>query len=128
MENWVPYIVLVVVALTFLSGFKIAKEHERFAVFIMGRFFKLKGPGLVLRIPGQSSEFVRIAIGNRGELVGDGFAKFDDKTIPVKLAGIVPIGTPVQIRSFSESEILVYPDTSRGKKVVCEKCGHEMHI
>lgn len=128
MENWVLYIALIVVALIFLSSFRIAKEHERFAVFIMGRFLKLKGPGLILKIPGQSSEFVRIAIGNRGELVGDGFAKFNNKTIPVKLAGTVPIGTTVQIRSFSESEILVYPDTSRRKKVVCEKCGHEMHI
>ncbi len=37
---------------TFLSSFiKILKEYERGVVFMLGRFYKVKGPGLVILIP-----------------------------------------------------------------------------
>lgn len=40
------------VLFTFLSSFiKILKEYERGVVFMLGRFYKVKGPGLVVLIP-----------------------------------------------------------------------------
>lgn len=43
--------VLLVVALL-ASSFRILREYERGIVFMLGRFWKVKGPGLVLVIPG----------------------------------------------------------------------------
>src|SRR5512141_764433 len=43
--------VLLVVALVF-SSLKIFREYERGVVFMLGRFHKVKGPGLILIIPG----------------------------------------------------------------------------
>ncbi|MBU6490211.1 MAG: slipin family protein, partial [Burkholderiales bacterium] len=40
-------IVLVVIA----SSIRIFREYERGVVFMLGRFWKVKGPGLVLIIP-----------------------------------------------------------------------------
>jgi len=45
------YVVLAVVFLVFMT-FKILKEYERGVVFLLGRFYKVKGPGLIIIIPG----------------------------------------------------------------------------
>ena len=44
--------VVVVVALVLFSAVRIFREYERGVVFMLGRFWKVKGPGLVLIIPG----------------------------------------------------------------------------
>ncbi|MBU1665876.1 MAG: slipin family protein [Gammaproteobacteria bacterium] len=43
-----PLLVLVLLA----SSFRILREYERGIVFMLGRFWKVKGPGLILVIPG----------------------------------------------------------------------------
>jgi len=45
------YIGLAVVFLVFMT-FKILREYERGVVFLLGRFYKVKGPGLIIIIPG----------------------------------------------------------------------------
>jgi regulator of protease activity HflC (stomatin/prohibitin superfamily) len=36
----------------FLSSFRILREYERAVVFLLGRFWKIKGPGLIIVVPG----------------------------------------------------------------------------
>ncbi len=43
-------IVFLVIALL-LSAFKILREYERGVIFLLGRFYKVKGPGLIIVIP-----------------------------------------------------------------------------
>lgn len=43
--------VLVVLAMLLLSAFRILREYERGVVFQLGRFWQVKGPGLILLIP-----------------------------------------------------------------------------
>lgn len=46
------YLIAIFVLFVFLSSFiKILKEYERGVVFMLGRFWKVKGPGLVILIP-----------------------------------------------------------------------------
>uniref|UniRef100_UPI003F6C3C9F SPFH domain-containing protein n=1 Tax=Pseudomaricurvus sp. TaxID=2004510 RepID=UPI003F6C3C9F len=50
----IPFIglVLTVFVLLFVfSMFRILREYERGVVFMLGRFYKVKGPGLILLIP-----------------------------------------------------------------------------
>ncbi|MGV8942094.1 MAG: slipin family protein [Lysobacter sp.] len=42
---------LIIVALLFFSAIKILREYERGVVFQLGRFWSVKGPGLILLIP-----------------------------------------------------------------------------
>jgi regulator of protease activity HflC (stomatin/prohibitin superfamily) len=44
--------ILVVIVLLVFSAFRILREYERGVVFLLGRFWKVKGPGLVILIPG----------------------------------------------------------------------------
>ncbi len=45
------YVVLGIIALLVFSSFRILYEYERGVVFMLGRFWKVKGPGLVIVIP-----------------------------------------------------------------------------
>ncbi len=44
--------ILVFIVLLLFSMFRILREYERGVVFMLGRFWKIKGPGLILIIPG----------------------------------------------------------------------------
>ncbi|WP_422422852.1 slipin family protein [Pseudomonas sp. GZD-222] len=50
---------LAFVAVLLLSAFRILREYERGVVFQLGRFWRVKGPGLVLLIPGVQ-QMVRV--------------------------------------------------------------------
>ncbi len=47
-----PLFAIVVVALFVFSAIKILNEYERAVIFLLGRFWKVKGPGLIIVIPG----------------------------------------------------------------------------
>jgi regulator of protease activity HflC (stomatin/prohibitin superfamily) len=44
-------VILVVILLLLISAVKVFREYERGVVFMLGRFWRVKGPGLVLIIP-----------------------------------------------------------------------------
>ena len=50
---WVsPIIVLLLLALLVASSLRILREYQRGVVFQLGRFWRVKGPGLVILVPG----------------------------------------------------------------------------
>jgi regulator of protease activity HflC (stomatin/prohibitin superfamily) len=46
------YAVIFVFVALLVSAFRILREYERGVVFMLGRFWKVKGPGLIIVIPG----------------------------------------------------------------------------
>ncbi|TNF78921.1 MAG: slipin family protein [Gammaproteobacteria bacterium] len=44
-------IIIAIVGALILSAFKVLREYERGVVFMLGRFYKVKGPGLIIIIP-----------------------------------------------------------------------------
>jgi len=59
------FIGIVFLALALIaSSFRILREYERGVVFMLGRFWKVKGPGLVLVIPGIQ-QLVRVDLRTR---------------------------------------------------------------
>ena len=45
------FIVLSITILFLASAFKVLREYERGVIFMLGRFYKVKGPGLIIIIP-----------------------------------------------------------------------------
>ena len=43
---------VIILMVVLFSAFRILREYERGVVFMLGRFYKVKGPGLILIIPG----------------------------------------------------------------------------
>lgn len=55
MSEFLPYFwpgLLVVVAVLLVNSIKVLREYERGVVFQLGRFWKVKGPGLIILLPG----------------------------------------------------------------------------
>lgn len=52
-------VLLILLIALFFSAFRILREYERGVVFQLGRFWKVKGPGLILVIPGLQ-QMVRV--------------------------------------------------------------------
>lgn len=44
--------IIVAIALFVFSAIKVLREYERGVIFLLGRFWKVKGPGLIIVIPG----------------------------------------------------------------------------
>ncbi len=53
-------VLLLLIALV-IASFRILREYERGVVFLLGRFWKVKGPGLVLVVPGVQ-QMVRVGL------------------------------------------------------------------
>ena len=51
--------IVLLIAIVVVTSFRVLREYERGVVFMLGRFWKVKGPGLVLVIPGIQ-QMVRI--------------------------------------------------------------------
>jgi hypothetical protein len=101
-------ILLGVPFLLILASIRMAKEQERFAIFMLGRFFALKGPGLVVSLP-LVQKAVCLAIGDKGRSKGDGIAEFRGYGLRVIGDTSIGINAPVRIRSFSNSQVHVEP-------------------
>lgn len=50
MQTFIIVIALMIVALL-ISTFRVLREYERGVIFLLGRFYKVKGPGLIVVIP-----------------------------------------------------------------------------
>lgn len=59
MTTLMYYSLLLIVAVLLFSAIKILREYERAVVFLLGRFWKVKGPGLFILIPGVQ-QMVRV--------------------------------------------------------------------
>ncbi|MDG6777735.1 slipin family protein [Thiomicrorhabdus sp. zzn3] len=51
MNEYALYIVVTLAILFFASAIKILREYERGVIFLLGRFWKVKGPGFIIVIP-----------------------------------------------------------------------------
>ena len=115
---------LVAVALV-LSSLRIVAENERFVVSTAGRFVKLAGPGLVLRLPGTLQRYTRIKIGDIGTYRGEELGEFRGALVPVAETSAAT-NDPIQITAFRDDKVWVSQAAAR--IVVCEKCGHENRV
>ena len=104
------FILFVVISVITLSGIKVAAEHERFAVIKLGKFDKLKGPGIQIKIIWDRSKWIRLRIGDRGELVAAELARFQNKNFPVLIDAGSKIGSSIKITGFYENKIEVQID------------------
>jgi regulator of protease activity HflC (stomatin/prohibitin superfamily) len=59
METTIAFLILILVLL--FTAFKILPEYERGVVFLLGKFYKIKGPGLIIIIPGIQN-MVRVSL------------------------------------------------------------------
>ena len=64
--NFTP-LILIVLLITFILITRVTSEHQRYAMFNIGKYQGLKGPGLVFKWPWVTIYWLRITIGDQGE-------------------------------------------------------------
>ena len=52
---------IVIIASLILYAFRVLREYERGVIFLLGRFYKVKGPGLIIVIP-FVQQIVRVSL------------------------------------------------------------------
>jgi len=105
------------------STIKIVSEGQRLIVYRLGRYFGLKGPGLLFIIP-NIDKCTKIGVGDRGELIAPDLARVKKADVPVRVDGSAMIGQSVRIQSFTDKDAVVVLDTAQTREFVCQKCGH----
>jgi len=115
-------ILVAVLAIYLFMAIRIANENERFAVYALGRFVGLKGPGLVLKVPGGGYDFHRVALGSEGEVQSSELVLIASRAMPFISKTSVRTGAKVRVCGFDSARVEV---ESLQHIVVCEKCGHK---
>ncbi|HVV69877.1 MAG TPA: slipin family protein [Gammaproteobacteria bacterium] len=49
--NYAIYVLIIIIILFLFSALRVLKEYERAVIFTLGRFWKVKGPGLIILVP-----------------------------------------------------------------------------
>ena len=118
------FIFLVIILIIFAaSSIKVVSESQRLVVYRLGRFFGLRGPGLVSIIPGVD-KCTKIGIGDQGKLIAQDLATIKRVDVPVRVDGLATMGQSIRIQSFTDKDAVVVLDTAPTREFVCQKCGH----
>jgi len=118
------FIFLVIFLIIFAaSSIKVVSESQRLVVYRLGRFFGLRGPGLVSIIPGVD-KCTKIGIGDQGKLIAQDLATIKRVDVPVRVDGSATMGQSIRIQGFTDQDAVVVLDTAPTREFVCQKCGH----
>jgi hypothetical protein len=95
-------LVVIVVAVV-----RIVPDHSRYAVFQAGSFIELKGPGLLVKLPGRSQKWVRISVGDRADLIDLHLAAINGVNIPIESEEGKASGIGMRVSGFRDDKVLV---------------------
>ena len=132
MESYISILIVVLVGIFLLSrSLRVASEHERFAEIDVGRFTGFKGPGVVFKLS-RGAEWLRVKVGDRGELLAPRVGRFGGHDLPVETTGVVEPQEFVRVTGFEgegrDARLIVSPDRNQQREIECPKCGHIMEI
>ncbi len=113
---------VLIAAVVVFGSIAIAQENERFAVFMLGRFVRFAGPGLVLK--SFATRLLRLKVGDIGTVSSHEFVKFGDVDIPISNIESFAVGDPVRVDGFDGTEPRLVKSALR-PKTRCPECGHE---
>ncbi len=99
-------IFLVLVMLFLAFSMRVVPEQQRIALFRLGRYKGIRGPGMVIVVPFMDRD-CKITIGDKGELMPDGKGKFREFQVPVVFSNSIPTGSPIRVVGFTKDKLQV---------------------
>lgn len=121
----IPAIIFIVVFIIFAKGFKILRDQERFAIFVLGRFQKFKGPELIFKWSDTEAKWIKVSVGDWGEVLTPGWVRIQNQDLPFKSNSSIHVGNFVRILGFTADKLIVAFDSNQKRSMICESCGHE---
>ena len=86
---------------------RIVPDRSRFAVLREGRFVGLRGPGLLVKLPGQSQRWVRLSIGDKGNTIDQHVAAINGISVPIVSVDGKASDAELRVSGFRDNEVLV---------------------
>jgi hypothetical protein len=128
----IAVVILAVVVFAVLSRvIRVASEHERFAVIELGSFKGFKGPGVLFKV-GRSAEWLRVKLGDRGQLLAPSVARLGGSELPVRADTPISAQQFVRVTGFegegAAARVVVTLDTNQQREIQCPNCGHRIEI
>ena len=90
----------------------------------LGRFQKFKGPGVLVKWSGGEALWIKVSVGDRGEVLTPGWVHICDRGLPFKPDNSIKVGNLVRIMGFTEDKLIVAYDNYQERSMICENCGH----
>ncbi len=100
-------VILIILIVMFIFITRVVSKHQRFVLFNIGKYQGLKGPGLVFKWPWSANYWLRITVGDQGELIKDDLGKFNGLEIPIESIEKIKIGSKIRVIGFTENKIQI---------------------
>jgi hypothetical protein len=122
------YLLLLLAVILVAACIRIVPESERCVVFVLGRFAGIRGPGVLLQLPGTAQTLQRVKLGDRGEMMAPEIVRTNGIDVPAVNKSGARLGTKVWVTGFADGALEVMPDPTLTHKVVCPRCAHEFDV
>ena len=98
-------LVVLVIAVALIASVRVLREDQRATARLLGRTLVIKGPGLVLRIPGLHQRWQQHSIGDRGVLLENGRVLLNGVELPSEVEDeSVQAGAKVRLSKFPDGK------------------------
>ena len=121
------------VTILIASTIKVLSDNQRLAMFKLGIFVKLLGPGLVIQFGRHVYKWKKVTVGDVGELIAPDAGRFQDKKhqsfdLTVEMSDSARIGNLIRITGFTQDKARCIMNPDQRKTIQCEKCGQQMAL
>jgi hypothetical protein len=100
-------IVISALVVIVIAVIRIVPDRSRYAVFQAGNFIELKGPGLLVKLPGRSQKWVRLSVGDKADLIDLHLAAINGVNIPIESEEGEASGIGMRVSGFRDDKVLV---------------------
>lgn len=98
-------LVVLVTSVALIASVRVLTEDQRATAWLLGRTLVVKGPGLVLRIPGLHQRWQKHSIGDRGIWLENGRVLLNGVELPAEVrGGDAQAGAPVRLSKFPDGK------------------------
>ena len=103
---------VLVLALIVVAVVRIVPDRSRYAIFREGRFVELKGPGLLVKLPGRSDKWVRLSVDDQADMIDRHLAAINGVNVPIETEENETSGTGMRVSGFRADRVLIGSETT----------------
>ena len=104
--------IVLVLAVIVVAVVRIVPERSRYAIFKEGRFIELKGPGLLVKLPGRPDQWVCLSVDDKANMIDVHLAAINGVNVPIESEKGKASGSGMRITGFRDNKVLIGSETT----------------
>lgn len=102
--------IVFVLAVIVVAVVRIVPDRSRYAIFREGRFIELKGPGILVKLPGRSDKMVRLSVDDKANMIELHLAAINGVNVPIESEEGTTSDTEMRVSGFRGNKVLIRPE------------------